>query len=290
MPLPFVECYRLGATKLPRNRITTKQIRAVDRLRAGENGGVLTIVQACKAVGISPAIYYRHKQREQRFPALQRDWEELTATFQPILPEAAQERLSPAQRDDLCYAVGGAFRRVYSKPAPLWTARQRASGLRSFATQLSNLVRIYGNLPPDMRDHARTAARVAGADDDLELDEAMVLLKSVAGGFEHALQKLNDIEGAVPRAKGGRKFDSRPRQIAGQLASFFAMAVGEEPTAWQNPGGTPGGAFNTFALGAFKHFLGSDMSDDYAVSEALRFVARHIDHSAEAAGREGTLG
>ena len=73
---------------MPRRPITASKIRKVAELTSGEFGPKRTVKKACGEVGISPASFYRWKDRrsDERYPALDRHWDELTRVYEPILP------------------------------------------------------------------------------------------------------------------------------------------------------------------------------------------------------------
>lgn len=263
-----------------KKRVTTVILRRVERLRT-EQG--LTLKQACAALGISPASYYSHTRGKNPFLAIERDWDALVETFRPELPDKVIRRLIEGELGDFRHEVGERFRYVYSRPAALLTAGQLADEIEPFANQLLKLVRLWERLSFDGKKRAEVLAQSACLD-EVDLANLMEEIREPALGFHGALQVSRHPLSPSVRGRGGRKFDTRPRLIAADLASRFARIVRQEPVAWLGPDGEPGGAFNAFAHHAFAHFLGRDTISDYTIQDSLAFAAARMDLRREAAG------
>lgn len=262
---------------MPRTPVTAAKIREVAELVSGEFGLKRTVKEACEEVGISPASFYRWKDRrsEEQYPALDRHWDELTRAYEPKLPP----KLASSNTFTLRRAVGDIFRHVYGKPASTRTARTIANDLEGFAGALERVVARYRSLDHEGRSLAEAAAAVAVAanNEDLSLSQVMASLEELSLDFPNMVEAIRDQADLSPRPRGGPVFDTRVRTAAPHLATAFTQHLEQLPTAWRAADDTPGSAFQKFALHAFAHFLGSDRPPDDRIDEALTWTSKIID-------------
>lgn len=260
---------------MPRSPVTTAKIREVEELISGEFGPKRTIKQACAEVGISSASFYRRRDRrsEEQYPALERDWDELTRAYEPKLPpkKASSNTVTLRRR------VGDILNHVYSKPASTRTARAIANDLESFAGALERLVTRYLYLDHGGRSLAEAAAAVAANNEDLSLSRLMADLEAIWPEFPEMVEAIRNQADLSPRPRGGPVFDTRVRTAAILLATAFTQHLDQLPAAWRTVDDTPGSAFQKFALHAFAHFLGSDRPPDDRIDEALTWTSNIID-------------
>jgi len=260
---------------MPRRPITTFKIRKVAELTSGEFGPKRTVVEACAEVGISPASFYRKNARRsgERYPALERDWDELARAYEPKLPskKASSNTVTLRRR------VGDIFRHIYGKAASTRTVQAVSEDLEDFANALERLIMRYQSLDPEAQALLEAAAAVAANDESLSLSRLMADLEAMSLQFPEVVESIRQQAHLSPRPSGGPVFDTRVRNAATLLGTAFTQHLGQLPTAWSAADGTPGSAFQKFGLHAFAHFLGSDRPPDDRIDEALTWTSKIID-------------
>jgi len=261
---------------MPRTPVTAAKIREVEELVSAEFGSKRKVKEACAEVGISAASYYRRKERrsEEQYPALDRNWDDLTRVYEPKLPPKKASSNTIALRRK----VGDIFKHIYSKPASTRTVQAVTNDLESFAGALERVVTRYRSLDHEGLALAEAAAAVAANNEDLSLSQVMTSLEEISLQFPDTVEAVRDQADLSPRPRGGPVFDTRVRLAATLLATAFTQHLGQLPNAWRAADDTPGSAFQKFALHAFAHFLGSDdRPADDRIDEALTWTCRFVD-------------
>lgn len=260
---------------MTRRPVTADKIREVAELVSGEFGPKRTVKQACAEVGVSPASFYRKNARRsgERYPALERDWDELARAYEPKLPskKASSNTVTLRRR------VGDIFRHIYGKPASTRTVQAVSEDLEDFANSLERLILRYQSLDPEAQALLEAAAAVAANDESLSLSRLMADLEAMSLRFPDVVEAIRQQAHLSPRPSGGPVFDTRVRNAAILLATTFAQHPDQEPTAWRADDDTPGSAFQKFALYSFDRFLGVDKPADDPIDEALTWTCRHVD-------------
>ncbi len=242
-----------------------------------------TVEKACRKVGISRSTYYARRAilNSQRFPVIKQDWQALTASYEP----KRFSRLKPRDRITLAKDVGEAFQKIFSRPGPILTHKQKAARLRLISKRIASLLEAFDTQDPE------TINEIASLAENPRLKGP---INTVIEELRAYLPEINDREGDLAAAhgmdfrdKGGPLTDSRIASVVVRLADTYAQYKRNVPTHRTSPDtGLPVSPFNRFVRHAFKHFLSNYEFPDHALRVAMRHASARLDWQDEAAGKE----
>ena len=183
-----------------------------------------TNAEACKALGISPATYYRYRKIAgvDIQPALRKDWNQVANVWQhPLL-----ERMSPIEARNLRFNIADAVRGCFSMPAAI-SDIDICTELCRLDKALKALFATYDSLGRDARGLV------------IDLRAANIRTPDFASTIEQLRSLEVDIahvaEGLAKNAKEGKKHrrlpyrSSRIRTLVTALATLYAQHVRKQP-------------------------------------------------------------
>lgn len=235
-----------------------------------------TNAEACKALGIAPATYYRYRKIAgvDIQPALRKDWNQIANVWQhPLL-----ERLSPTEARNLRYNIADAVRGCFSVPAAIPDIDICAELCR-LDKALKALLATYDSLGRDAR--------------GLVIDLRAANIRTP--DFASTIEQLRSLEveislvadGLVKNVKERKKHrrlpnrSSRIRNLAAALATLFARHFGKQPLhifdAYSDEP-QPSSEFNLFVRSVFDHFLPELAVGPHALNAAMQQAAARIHY------------
>lgn len=256
---------------MPTKRFTEKQIlRALQWRKQGK-----PVATICRELQISPATLYRHlsDRNSVRWPAIDRDWHELSKSWQCVLIERVASEAARRLRRE----VGLVFRQVFSRPAENRTT-VTARELRSFTSDLQRCLDAYDALSERAQDHLEEIREQSDVGESLP--SLLARVKSLAGQAKDHTQALSGHVLQKGQAAGGRHADPRIPRAVVALATVYAREFRQHPLHRTDPdSGEPIGEFNSFVEEAFDHFVPDLRPPKTALREAMRHAAARIDYS-----------
>jgi len=241
----------------------------------------------CRKVGISQSTYYAHRKgrHSQRYPAIEQDWQALTASFE----SKGFGRLKSKDRLYLTRTVGDVFQKVFGRPATVLTHKQKSTRLRLISKRIALLLQAFDTLDPETLGEIASLAENPGL--QVPIKPAIERLRAYLPEIVDRAGDLAAAHGMTFRDKGGPLTDSRIASVTVRLADIYAQYSRRIPTHRTNPDtGRSVSPFNRFARHAFKHFLSNYEFPDHALRNAMQHASGRLDWQDAAAGKEDDSG
>lgn len=253
-------------------RSDTEKEELLERVEAKRHQG-LSVAEACKAVNLSPATYYRWRNFYGLGikPAIIKDWNELARSWECFIFGQVTPEIARDLRFDVARAVAGAF----GVPSPPRLTLQR-DRLAKFRDQLKLAFSAYDELD---RETAGFLEEIAERDGYRKpFSTLFERLRPFLEQIGELIKGLDEEAIAYGEALGGPDHDPRIQRLVVGLAVIYQNHVGKPPrhTTDKETGGHLS-EFNTFVEDVFEYFLGDQDLPPTAMREAMRHAAARLD-------------